>query len=147
MVISLVTTPIYVGELASASIRGSLVLMAELTYAVGLLLAYVVGWLTDYYALATVCATVPMVTGVLMFFVPESPYYLMLAGKPAEAAASLRRLRDSDEAAFARELETVRLSATEEKCDNNIYVMTPCNLITKEPFFAVVSSWKEGSGG
>lgn len=115
MAISLIVSPSYVGEMASISIRGSLALVVELTYASGLLIAYIIGWVADYYTLATVGAAIPLITGVLMIFIPESPYYLMMVGKPEEAARSLRRLRNSDEAAFKRELEIVRLSVAEEK--------------------------------
>lgn len=115
MAISLIVSPSYVGEMASISIRGSLALVVELTYASGLLISYIVGWVTDYYTLAIVGATIPLITGVLMIFIPESPYYLMMVGKPEEAARSLRRLRNCDEAAFKRELEIVRLSVAEEK--------------------------------
>jgi len=116
MAISLIVSPSYVGEMASVSIRGALTLVVELTYASGLLLSYVVGWVAEYETLAAVGAVIPVITGVLMVFIPESPYYLMMAGKPDEAAKSLRRLRDYDEAAFRSEFEIIRLSVTEDRC-------------------------------
>lgn len=115
MAISLIVSPSYVGEMASVSIRGTLALVVELTYASGLLLSYVVGWVGDYYTLAMVGAVIPVITGVLMVFIPESPYFLMMVGKPEEAARSLRKLRNCDEGTFKRELELVRLSVAEEK--------------------------------
>lgn len=115
MAISLIVSPSYVGEMASISIRGSLALVVELTYASGLLLAYVVGWIYSYETLAIVGAVIPVITGVLMIFIPESPYFLMMVGKPEEAARSLRKLRSYDNASFNDELEIVRLSVTEDK--------------------------------
>lgn len=115
MAISLIVSPSYVGEMASISIRGSLALVVELTYASGLLLAYVVGWVAEYETLAIVGAVIPLITGILMVFIPESPYYLMMVGKPDEAARALRRLRNYDDVSFKRELEIVRLSVTEDK--------------------------------
>lgn len=116
MAMSLIVSPSYVGEMASAPVRGSLSLVLELMYSLGLLLSYIVGWVADYYTLAFVCASIPVLAGVLMTFVPESPYHLMMTGKPDEAAAALRRLRGSgDELAFSRELELIRMSATELK--------------------------------
>lgn len=115
MAISLIVSPSYVGEMASISIRGSLALVVELTYASGLLLAYVVGWMASYETLAIVGAVIPVITGVLMIFIPESPYFLMMVGKPEEAARSLRKLRSYDNVSFEDELEIVRLSVTEEK--------------------------------
>lgn len=123
MAISLIVSPSYVGEMASISIRGSLTLVVELTYACGLLLSYVVGWLAEYETLAVVGAVIPVITGVLMAFIPESPYYLMMAGKPDEAARSLRKLRDYDETAFKKELEIIRLSVTEDRCGQLITIV------------------------
>lgn len=115
MAISLIVSPSYVGEMASISVRGSLALVLEFTYAAGLLLAYVVGWLADYETLAMVCASIPVITGVLMVTIPDSPYYLMMVGKSEEAARSLRKLRSYDNVEFEAELEIVRLSVTENR--------------------------------
>lgn len=116
MAISLIVSPSYVGEMANTSIRGSLALVVELTYSSGLLMSYLVGWIADYETLAIVCAAMPVITMVLMIPVPESPYYLMMVGKPDEASRSLRRLRSyDDEEEFEKELEIVRLSVMEEK--------------------------------
>lgn len=115
MAISLIVSPSYVGEMASISIRGSLALVVELTYASGLLLSYVIGWLSDYYTLALVGSMIPLFTGMMMICIPESPYFLMMVGKPEEAAKSLRKLRSYDDLAFEKELEIVRQSVTKEK--------------------------------
>ncbi|XP_025208178.1 facilitated trehalose transporter Tret1-like [Melanaphis sacchari] len=120
MAISLIVSPSYVGEMASISVRGSLALVVELTYASGLLLSYVVGWIASYEVLAIVGAIIPVVTGVLMIAIPESPYYLMMVGKPAEAARSLRRLRNCSNKEFEEELEIVRLSVTDDKCKGKL---------------------------
>ncbi|XP_027852610.2 solute carrier family 2, facilitated glucose transporter member 8-like isoform X2 [Aphis gossypii] len=120
MAISLIVSPSYVGEMASISVRGSLALVVELTYASGLLLSYVVGWLSDYETLAIVGAIIPVITGLLMVSIPESPYFLMMVGKPEEAARSLRKLRNCGDEEFAEELEIVRLSVTEDKCKGKL---------------------------
>ncbi|KAE9541161.1 hypothetical protein AGLY_004406 [Aphis glycines] len=120
MAISLIVSPSYVGEMASISVRGSLALVVELTYASGLLLSYVVGWLSDYETLAIVGAIIPVITGLLMVSIPESPYFLMMVGKPEEAARSLRKLRNCGDEEFEEELEIVRLSVTEDKCKGKL---------------------------
>ncbi|XP_060838720.1 solute carrier family 2, facilitated glucose transporter member 8-like isoform X1 [Rhopalosiphum padi] len=120
MAISLIVSPSYVGEMASISVRGSLALVVELTYASGLLLSYVVGWLADYETLAIVGAVIPVITGVLMVWIPESPYFLMMIGKSEEAAQSLRKLRNCGNEEFEEELEIVRLSVTEDKCKGKL---------------------------
>lgn len=90
-----VVTPAYVGEMASARIRGALGLLVQLSYAAGMLFSYAASWLFDDYAaltVAAVCATVA--SGALLVFLPESPYYLMLTGRPDDAAECLRSLRN-----------------------------------------------------
>ncbi|VVC43179.1 Sugar transporter, conserved site,Major facilitator superfamily domain,Major facilitator, sugar [Cinara cedri] len=120
MAISLIVSPSYVGEMASISIRGSMSLVIEFTYAFGLLLSYIVGWVADYYTLATMGAAIPIITGVLMIWLPESPYYLMMVGEPIGAAKSLRRLRSYDDLAFENELQIIRHSVMEEKCGGQL---------------------------
>jgi len=112
--IAWVVTPAYVGEMASARIRGALGLLVQLSYAAGMLFSYAAGWLFDDYAaltVAAVCATVA--SGALLLFLPESPYYLMLTGRPDDAAECLRSLRSrcytDDE--LRAELVTVKDSA------------------------------------
>lgn len=112
----MIVSPSYVGEMASISIRGSVILVVDFMYALGLLLSYVLGWLYDYKTFATIGITMPMITGVLMAFIPESPYFLIMKGKPEAAARSLRALRSNDDdEAFRQELEIVQQSAVEEK--------------------------------
>lgn len=115
MAISLIVSPSYVGEMADTSIRGSLALVVELTYSSGLLMTYLVGWLTDYKTLAIVCAVIPVVTAVLMIPVPESPYYLMMIGEPIEAYWSLRKLRNTSMEEFENEIEIIRISVMEQR--------------------------------
>lgn len=115
MAISFIVSPTYVGEIASISIRGSMVLLVDLAYAFGLLEAYVIGWVTDYYTLALIGAMIPLIIGILLILIPESPYYLMMMNKPEEAARSLRKLRNYDNIEFEKELEIIRESATKEK--------------------------------
>ncbi|XP_050522129.1 uncharacterized protein LOC126894867 isoform X2 [Daktulosphaira vitifoliae] len=92
--IAWVVSPVYIGEIASAPIRGTLELLVQLGYALGLLFSYGTGWLlADYWKLATISSIVPVVAGILYFYIPESPYYLMYVNRPNEAAETLRKLR------------------------------------------------------
>ncbi|XP_050430160.1 uncharacterized protein LOC126839126 isoform X2 [Adelges cooleyi] len=120
MAISLTVTPIYVGEMASVALRGSVSLVIELSYASGLMIAYVMGWLGDYQSLIICCTVIPVITGILMLYVPESPYYLMLIGKTQEAADSLRKLRDYSDKEFEQELQLITDSTTEIKSKGNL---------------------------
>jgi MFS family permease len=92
--IGFVVSPAYIGEMASNQIRGKMCLLVQLSYALGLLFSYVGGWLLNGYAaliIASTCVTVAF--AVLLLWLPESPYYLMLDGRPKDAAECLWSLR------------------------------------------------------
>ncbi|XP_050430066.1 uncharacterized protein LOC126839089 [Adelges cooleyi] len=110
--IAWVVSPSYIGEMASVPIRGTMGLLIQLGYATGLVFSYAAGWLlADYDKLALVSATVPILTGALALFIPESPHYFMLTNKPDEAARALWRLRSYTHQDLETELITVKGSA------------------------------------
>lgn len=114
--IAWVVAPSYVGEMASAQIRGQLGLLVQLSYAVGLLFSYSAGWLlADYTTLAVVSAGVSIASGALFTLLPESPYYLMLNGQPDDAAYSLWSLRSYAADDLSAELATVKDSVLNDR--------------------------------
>uniref|UniRef100_A0A2H8TQH8 Sugar transporter ERD6-like 6 n=1 Tax=Melanaphis sacchari TaxID=742174 RepID=A0A2H8TQH8_9HEMI len=107
--IAWVVAPAYVGEMANIVIRGKLSLLVQLSYALGLLFSYFAGWLLgDYVTLAITSASVSIISGVLFLFLPESPYYLMLDGRPDDAAICLWSLRSYTDDDLQTELLTVK---------------------------------------
>lgn len=108
--------PVYIAELAPARIRGGLMVFFQLMVAVGQLVSYLVG-----YALAQpggwrwmfALAAVPsVVLYVGMLFLPESPRWLIKRGRPDDALAVLRRVREpgDDTAAELAEIQQVEAS-------------------------------------
>ncbi|XP_054258655.1 facilitated trehalose transporter Tret1-like [Macrosteles quadrilineatus] len=85
--------PMYVGEIAEASVRGSLGSFFQLMMTVGILYTYVLGAVVSYTTLAIVCGVVPIAFLLMFFNAPESPVYLISKGRRSEAEASLKRLR------------------------------------------------------
>lgn len=114
--IAWVVVPAYVGEMASIRIRGKLSLLVQISYALGLLFSYSAGWLLgDYTALTATSACVAVVSGALFLFLPESPYYLMLDGRPDEAAVCLWSLRSYTDDDLQTELLTVKHSISDDR--------------------------------
>lgn len=118
------TVPMFIGELAPASLRGPLVSRNELMIVTGQLIAYVsnaiIGLVSEgghAWRLMLGLATLPAVAlWVGVHFVPESPRWLVAKGRRAEALEVLRLLRvedPSDEVAEISELveETERTQA------------------------------------
>ncbi len=105
---SSVVAPLYISEVAPASVRGALVSIYQFAITLGILAAYVVD-----YAFAAGgawrwmlgCGVVPAVVLIVgMFFMPESPRYLFKIGDDARAREELHRVHDN----AADEAEEVR---------------------------------------
>ncbi|MHB0956383.1 MAG: sugar porter family MFS transporter [Pirellulaceae bacterium] len=115
-------SPMYIAELSPAHIRGRLVAINQLTIVIGILLAQIVNWLIAQPVApdATVqeilmswngqvgwrwmfgATAVPALLFLLgMFFVPESPRWLVKAGQRAKAGHVLARVGGADYAARA----------------------------------------------
>lgn len=90
-----VAVPAYVSEITEDSIRGSVGSFFFLMVTIGILYAYVVGSYTSVFIFNITCTLIPIIFGLIFFFMPETPYFLVSKGKDAEAKAALRRLRGS----------------------------------------------------
>jgi SP family xylose:H+ symportor-like MFS transporter len=110
--------PLYIAEIAPPSRRGNLVSYQQLAIVGGMLLVYFVNrqigrqggeeWLhATGWRLMFASEAIPSVLFlVLLFFVPDSPRWLVLKGRDAEARALLGRLSEPAEAdAVLREIE------------------------------------------
>lgn len=83
----------YIGEIAETSIRGALGSFFQLFLTIGILFTYVIGAVTDWKTLSIISAVIPILFGLIFFFMPETPQYLLKKNKLKEAENSLRWLR------------------------------------------------------
>ncbi|KAJ8716334.1 hypothetical protein PYW08_013619 [Mythimna loreyi] len=90
-----VTAPAYTSEIAQDSIRGTLGSYFQLMITLGILFAYVVGGYTSVFVFNILCTCIPIVFGLVFFFMPESPSFLVVKGRNDEAREALVRLRGS----------------------------------------------------
>ncbi|CAB3365739.1 Hypothetical predicted protein [Cloeon dipterum] len=88
-----VVAPIYVGEIAASSIRGSLGGFFQMQLTIGILFAYLFGAAVPYLWLNILSGCVPLIYIVTLFFIPESPQHLLAKNNRREAERSLQRLR------------------------------------------------------
>ncbi len=95
--VAAVAAPLYAAELAPSALRGRFVSSYQLAITMGIFLAYLVdGWLskTDSWRIMLGAAAVP---GLLLFAValiaPQSPRWLMMVGRKADAATELGKIR------------------------------------------------------
>ncbi|HPG40059.1 MAG TPA: sugar porter family MFS transporter [bacterium] len=97
-------SPLYISEIAPAAIRGRLVSLNQMTIVTGMLCAYFVNWVcadigpTNWrwmFGSETLPAAVFL---ALMFFVPESPRWLVKQGRADEAMGILTRVNGEQQA-------------------------------------------------
>ncbi|OKL63112.1 hypothetical protein UA08_01391 [Talaromyces atroroseus] len=118
------TVPIYVAESISSKLRGNLVSLYQFNIALGEILGYVVAaifidvkgnW--RYILGSSLVFSTIMLVG--MFFLPESPRYLMLKGRELEAFQVWKKVRGFDtyepKAEFLGMRETVNMENEEQR--------------------------------
>ena len=87
------TAPVYTSEIAETEIRGSLGSYFQLMVTIGILFVYAIGSGVEAFVLSIICGVVPLVFGVIFFFMPETPLYLLQKGEHGKARASLQWFR------------------------------------------------------
>ncbi|XP_071549837.1 trehalose transporter 1-like protein [Panulirus ornatus] len=89
--------PTYIGEYASASVRGTLGSGFQLMVTIGVLYSYALGAVVStWQVLAGLCIIPPVIYFICMLFSKESPSFLLSKGKEEQAAASLQFFRGKD---------------------------------------------------
>ena len=124
-----IVSPIYISEVSPARIRGTLVSLYQLAVTVGFLLAYLANWVIDAGGDLAVAGNLwtnmwnaEMWRGMLgsetlpallffsiIFFIPESPKWLIVKGKLDKASAVLAKIYASD-AEVKEEIQTTQTS-------------------------------------
>ncbi|EDW70801.1 facilitated trehalose transporter Tret1-2 homolog isoform X1 [Drosophila virilis] len=99
-----VTAPMYTGEIAQKDIRGTLGSFFQLMITIGILFVYGIGAGLDVFWMSVVCGILPIIFGVIFFFMPESPTYLVSKNRSEAAVKSIQWLRGK-EYDYAPELE------------------------------------------
>jgi len=114
---SLNAVPIYVGEIASTELRGAMGTLCLVMMNMGVLFEYVVGPLPvlTYQHLAMVSCVAPILCGLCMLFVPESPVFLVATGREDAARSSMEKLRGGGYAGLDEELAAIKTDINDRK--------------------------------
>ncbi|MBE0660461.1 MAG: sugar porter family MFS transporter [Bryobacteraceae bacterium] len=113
-----VLAPLYIAEVAPARLRGRLVSLNQMAIVTGILLAYATNWVLSFQGdqswrwMFAVAAAPAVFFLVALFFVPESPRWLVEMGKEAEALRILARVNGQQAAEI--ELVEIRAAVAEE---------------------------------
>lgn len=107
--------PLYIAEVAPAHLRGRLVSLNQMAIVTGILLAYFINWTLSFQGaeswrwMFAVAAAPSAAFFIALFFVPESPRWLVARGLPAEALRVLERTLGGGAPAALRQIErTIR---------------------------------------
>jgi sugar porter (SP) family MFS transporter len=100
---SSVMAPMYIAEISPANLRGRLVAVFQFNVVTGILVAFLSNWLIDTYAenyswrwMLGIMAVPSIIYFVLLFFVPNSPRWLVLKKRNAEAEEVLKKCGSAD---------------------------------------------------
>ncbi|XP_043268933.1 facilitated trehalose transporter Tret1-2 homolog [Venturia canescens] len=91
-----VTVPVYIGEIAEASIRGALGSFFPLLFSLGIVFVYVAGAYASYTLFNVTCSLALLPFFAFVYLLPESPMWLVHRNLMKRAAKSLGRLRGKD---------------------------------------------------
>ncbi|KAM3967567.1 facilitated trehalose transporter Tret1 [Aphomia sociella] len=91
--IAYTAAPMYLGEIASDEVRGAMTTLITVMSKFGILSQYCIGPYVSMMALASFNIAIPILFVVTFSTMPESPYYYIKAGRPAQAELSLKKLR------------------------------------------------------
>jgi SP family galactose:H+ symporter-like MFS transporter len=111
--------PLYLSEIAPFKIRGRLIAMYQLMITIGILAMFLSNAALIHFGSWRLMMSVIAIPALVMFigalFLPESPRWLVLVGKPGDAEKVLQKIRTSDgEVAFElNEIkETVKIKSS-----------------------------------
>ncbi|RDY08907.1 Monosaccharide-sensing protein 3 [Mucuna pruriens] len=127
-------TPLYISEVAPADIRGQLNTLTQFACSGGMFLAYILVFsmsLADSpsWRLMLGVVSIPAVAYFLLavFFLPESPRWLVSKGRLAEAEKVLKRLRGTEDVSGEMALLAEGLSPGGEATSIEEYVVAPAS--------------------
>ncbi|XP_017748390.1 PREDICTED: solute carrier family 2, facilitated glucose transporter member 8 isoform X2 [Rhinopithecus bieti] len=89
--------PVYISEIAYPAVRGLLGSCVQLMVVVGILLAYLAGWVLEWRWLAVLGCAPPSLMLLFMCVMPETPRFLLTQHRRQEAMAALRFLWGSEQ--------------------------------------------------
>lgn len=86
---------VYTSEITQPHLRGTLTGLASISISLGVLIQYTLGSFVTWQVLAGISAIIPILATILMYFMPETPNYLVSRQKEHKARKALTKLRGS----------------------------------------------------
>jgi len=119
----LATVSVYIVEIATTDMRGFLGCFVQFLGSIGVLITFVVGTYVNWWQLAVVQLLMVVPFLIAMFFIPESPRWLVLKGNEWAAEVSLKWLRGRGPEMLDREIEKIKKEIALRKRERNSITM------------------------
>jgi len=119
----LATVSVYIVEIATTDMRGFLGCFVQFLGSVGVLITFCVGAVLNWWQLALVHLGMVVPFVIAMWFVPESPRWLIMTGNEWAAEESLKWLRGRNPEALDREIEKIKKEIAIRKRERNSITM------------------------
>jgi len=115
----LATVSVYIVEIATTDMRGFLGCFVQFLGSVGVLITFCIGAVLNWWQLALVHLGMVAPFVVAMWFIPESPRWLIMKGNEWAAEESLKWLRGRGAEALDREIEKIKKEIAIRKRERN----------------------------
>ncbi|KAL9248078.1 hypothetical protein vseg_021440 [Gypsophila vaccaria] len=118
MAICVFLVPVYIAEFTPRNLRGGFVILHVLMVTTGASLVFLLGLIISWRTLALIGIIPSLVQIISVFFIPESPRWLLMIGKTEEFEAALRQFRGAT-VDVSQEVFDIKVSAEalQEKSD------------------------------
>lgn len=110
--------PVYLGEISSPDIRGAVTSSFQIGLNLGFLIEYCLGPFVSYSTLILITSGFPLISFLYSFYIPESPYYLVIVGRYRDASESLAWLRGTDNTDHVEEEMREIMSSVQREMEN-----------------------------
>ncbi|MDP7975486.1 MAG: sugar porter family MFS transporter [Thermoprotei archaeon] len=112
------TSPLYIAEISPSNIRGKLVSLAQFVLTVGIVVAYIIDFAlapaSDWRAMFGIAVIPGLALLIGMYFMPESPRWLIDKGHYPQAVSVLEKISDTKQQAES-EVSRIEKELAEEK--------------------------------